>query len=92
MFKKRRGIRLSYNRQGLIYFICMNIRDMPEEVQQKVKELCAEVGGCDSEALYEVITNDRQSIVGISLKYYISEKKLYRMRKEFYEAWKMSDN
>lgn len=34
MFKKRRGIHIPYNRQGLIYFTCMNIRDMPEDIKK----------------------------------------------------------
>lgn len=92
MFKKRRGIHIPYNRQGLIYFICMNVRDMPESVQQKILNLCIDVGKEDYRALYEVLTNDNKSILGISLEYFVSEKKLYRLRKEFYEKWELSDN
>jgi hypothetical protein len=87
MFKKRRGIHIPYNKQGLIYFVCMNIKDMPPEVQNKILNLCMEVAGADYNALYEVVTNDAESILSISLKYYINEKRLYRLRKEFYERW-----
>lgn len=87
MFKKRRGIHIPYNRQGLIYFVCMNIKDMPPDVQDKILNLCMEVAGADYNALYEVVTNDAESILSISLKYYINEKRLYRLRKEFYERW-----
>ncbi len=87
MFKKRRGIHIPYNRQGLIYFVCMNVKDMPEDVQKKILNLCIEIGGDDHQALYELLTNDTKSVVGISLKYLISEKKLYNMRREFYERW-----
>ena len=87
MFKKRRGIHIPYNKQGLIYFVCMNIKDMPPEVQNKILNLCMEVAGADYNALYEVVTNDAESILSISLKYYINEKRLYRFRKEFYERW-----
>ncbi|MBP3359925.1 MAG: hypothetical protein J6N52_03655 [Clostridia bacterium] len=87
MFKKRRGIHIPYNRQGLIYFICVNVKDMPQEVQQKILNLCVEVGKEDYKALYEVMTNDRKSILSISLEHYLNEKKLYRLRKEFYEKW-----
>lgn len=87
MFKKRKGIHIPYNRQGLIYFICMNIKDMPDEVQQKILNLCIEVGKEDYRALYEVMTNDKKSILSISLEYFLNEKKLYRLRKEFYEKW-----
>lgn len=87
MFKKRRGIHIPYNKQGLIYFICVNVKDMPEEVQQKILNLCIEVAGEDYKALYEVVTNDKKSVLSISLEYFISEKRLYRLRKEFYEKW-----
>lgn len=87
MFKKRRGIHIPYNKQGLIYFTCMNVREMPENVQQKILNLCIEVGKEDYKALYEVLTNDNKSVLSISLEYFLSEKRLYRLRKEFYERW-----
>lgn len=87
MFKKRRGIHIPYNKQGLIYFTCMNVRDMSEDVQQKILNLCVEVGKEDYKALYEVLTNDNKSVLSISLEYFLSEKRLYRLRKEFYEKW-----
>ncbi len=87
MFRKRRGIHIPYNKQGLIYFICVNVKDMPQEVQQKILNLCIEVAGEDYKALYEVVTNDKKSVLSISLEYFINEKRLYRLRKEFYEKW-----
>ena len=87
MFKKRKGIRVPYNMQGLIYFTCVNIKNQPEHIRKKILNLCIEVGGEDYRALYEVLTNDKVSILGVSMKYYISEKRLYKMRKEFYEKW-----
>ncbi len=87
MFRKRRGIHIPYNKQGLIYFTCVNVKEMPEDVQQKILNLCIEVAGEDYKALYEVVTNDKKSILSISLEYFLNEKKLYRLRKEFYEKW-----
>ena len=87
MFRKRRGIHIPYNKQGLIYFTCVNVKEMPEDVQQKILNLCIDVAGEDYKALYEVVTNDKKSILSISLEYFLNEKKLYRLRKEFYEKW-----
>ena len=87
MFKKFRGIRLPYKKQGLIYFTCVNLQDMPCDVKEKIMNLCTEVGGQNYKALYEVVTNDNKSILQISKEYFINEKKLYRMRKEFYERF-----
>ena len=87
MFKKRRGIHLPYNKQGLIHFICVNIKDMPIEVRQKIESLCAEIAGEDYKALFEVLTNDQKTVDRIAREHFINEKKLYMMRKDFYEAW-----
>ena len=87
MFKKRRGIHLPYVKQGLIHFVCANYRDMPPDIQQKILNLCIEVGKEDYKALFEVMTDEYKSVLSVSLKYYISEKKLYSLRKAFYERW-----
>lgn len=85
MFKKRRGIHIPYNKQGLIYFICVNIKDMPEGIQRKVLKLCIEVSGEHYRALYTLLTDDRLNIHGVALKYHIGETQLYHYRKMFYE-------
>lgn len=87
MFKKRRGIKLPYNKQGLIYFTCVNYRDFPDEVLQKITRLCDEIGKEHSEALFEVMTNSSKSICALAMDYHISETQLYHYRKKFYEAW-----
>lgn len=87
MFKKRRGIHIPYNKQGLIYFTCMNIVDMPKHIQDKIKNLCQEVGKENAEVLFEVVTNSSKSIRSLAMEYHISEMSLYRLRKKFYEAW-----
>lgn len=87
MFKKHRSIKLPYNKQGFIYFTCVNVDEMPKEVRQKILNLCIEVAGENYKALYEVVSNDKKSISSISFEYFLSEKKLYRLRKEFYEKW-----
>ena len=87
MFKKRRGIKLPYNKQGLIYFTCVNHRDMPEHIQDKIADLCDEVGGEYSEALYKVVTDSNRSVRSLAIEYHTSERTLYRCRKKFYEAW-----
>ena len=88
MFKKRRGINIPYNKQGLIYFTCMNIEDMPEDVQYKIVKLCDEVGKEEyRDVLYQVVTNSNETIRSLALKYHISETQLYHYRKKFYESW-----
>lgn len=85
-FKKLRGIRLSYEEQGLIYFLCSNFKNLTKKEQQKITDLCQEVGGAYKEALLDFLTGD--SAVKVSLDHSVSESNLYRMRKEFYEKFK----
>ena len=87
MFKKRRGIHIPYNKQGLIYFTCVNYRDLPDEVVQKITRLCDEIGKEHALVLFEVVTNSSKSIRALAMDYHISEMSLYRYRKKFYEAW-----
>lgn len=87
LFKKRRGIHIPYNKQGLIYFTCVNYKDMPVHIQQKIRNLCFDVGKEHCEELFQVLTNSNETIRSISFKYHISETQLYYYRKKFYEAW-----
>ncbi|MBQ6614267.1 MAG: hypothetical protein IIX18_02995 [Clostridia bacterium] len=87
MFKKRRGIHIPYNKQGLIYFTCMDVKNQPPEMQDKILNLCMSVGEEDWQALYELVTDSTQSVTALALKYFINEKRLYKLRKEFYESW-----
>lgn len=87
MFKKRRGIKLSYNKQGLIYFSCMNYNEMPEHIQHKIRCLIWEVTTEHCEALFKVLTDSNETIRSVAFKYHISETQLYHYRKKFYEMW-----
>ena len=93
MFKKRRGIKIPYNEQGLIHFTCMNIKTQPNAIQQKIFDLCNEVAGEHAEALYKMLTDDALNVHAVAMRYYRSESQLYQFRKRFYEAWgKHRDN
>lgn len=87
MFKKRRGIHIPYNKQGLIHFTCMNYNDVPKHTQEKIERLCDEVGKEHSKVLFAVVTDNNKSIRSLALEYHISETQLYYYRKKFYEAW-----
>ena len=86
MFKKRRGIHIPYDKQGLIYFTCVNIKDMPDDIKEKIKQLCDEVGKEHSDVLYAVVTNSSRSIRSLAMEHHISETQLYHYRKKFYES------
>ncbi len=87
MFKKKRGIRLPYNKQGLIYFTCMDFKNQPAKVQRKIKDMCEKIGGDNSTALFEVLTNDKKSLERIADENFLTVKSLCEMRKKLYETW-----
>lgn len=86
MFRKRKGIKLSYARQGLIYFTCLNYAELAEEEQHRILNICAEVGGEYYPALFALMTSG-ENITKTSMEYYISETILYGLRRKFYEKW-----
>lgn len=87
MFKKKRGIRLSYNKQGLIYFTCLDIKNQPKEIQDKILNLCIKIGGIHYKALYTLLTDDTKNVHSVAMEHHISETQLYFYRKKFYENW-----
>ena len=85
-FKKIRSVSLPEEKQGLIRYTCLTYRDQPEHVQRKIRRLCKTHGGQYGAAVWEVMCT-KESIVSISMRHHVSESSLYRMRKDFFEAW-----
>ena len=87
LFKKIRSILLPYEVQGYIWFLCQTVNRQPAAVRDRISDMCVNVAGMDYEALWAVLTDKSRNVSRISMDYYIPEKRLYRMRKEFYEAY-----
>jgi len=86
VFKKMRGIKLPYVRQGLIYFTCRDYHNQPPNVQQKINNLCVEVAGEYYQALRDVLIFGRP-VNEAALKHFCGEATLWRYKKRFYERW-----
>ena len=86
MFKKKRGIKLHYNTQGLIFFICLDYKNQPQAMQKKILNLCLTIGGENWQMLFNILTTSK-SIITIAEEHHASESVLYRLRKKFYEGW-----
>lgn len=86
MFKKMRGCSLSYERQGYIYFTCKNYNKQPKEVKDKIDRLCKEVGGEYAPTLFRILTTN-VSVRRAAIEGYISERRLYDLRVEFFGKW-----
>lgn len=84
MFKKRRGIKIPYNRQGLVYFACMDVKNMSQEEVDKIKQICSDIAGENAEALYTLVTDDSLTVEGVANRFFMSTTNLYKFRMRFY--------
>ena len=61
MYRYKRGIKCSYDRQGYIYFTSRNYRFLPAEQKEKIRRLCREAGGAQQKALFAFVTSDKSA-------------------------------
>lgn len=91
MFKKMKSLNLSYDKQGLIYFTCKNYKYLPVETQEKIENLCQEVGGIYKKALFDMMTNGK-SATAVATEYFMSEATAFRLKRKFYKRWEHFDS
>lgn len=87
MFKRKKGIKLSYFKQGFVYFYCANYKSLSKSKRLSIDRLCEEVGDGDGSALRAFLISADETALSISQKYFMSEKKLFRLRAKFYEEF-----
>lgn len=75
---------ISPERQGLIFFTCLNIKDMSISIQKKILNLCIDIAGEDYQALYNFLTDARINHIYICNTYFISKTRLFKLKREFY--------
>ena len=85
-FRKYRGLKLSEEEQGIIFYTCLSYNTLPEKTKKKIERLCTECGGEHRHALFELVTT-RKTVASLARKHYTSESTLYELRKKFYESW-----
>ena len=85
-FRYKRGIRVSYKRQGMIYFTLQNFHTLPQGKQEKLRQLCREAAGEYDAALWEYLTTEK-GYVGVSMDHNLSQATLFRCVKRFYESF-----
>ena len=86
MFRYKRGIDLSYERQGYVYFSSRSYAELPAKSQAAIRAMCEEHGGAHSTALFEFVTTDATA-TALMMKHYISKATLYRAVKRYYEGF-----
>lgn len=85
-FRYKKGIRVPYRRQGLIYFTMLASGELPKEKREKLRRLCMTVAGGHDEALWDLLTTE-DGYVAVSLRHNVSQETLFRLRKRFYEEF-----
>ena len=86
MYKYKRSIKCSYERQGYIYFVSRLYKELPVQDKRKIESLCARVGGEYKDALFEFVTTDTTA-TAICMKYYLSRSTLERVVRKYYKSF-----
>jgi len=84
MFRYKSGVKVSYTRQGYIYFISRCYQELCEKDRLKIDKLCSLYGGEYSLALRDFVTTDATA-TEICMKHYISRETLRRAVRRYYE-------
>lgn len=75
---------ISDEQQGLIYFICLNIKNVSALIQDKILNICIDIAADDYRALYTLLTNNGVNHAYICSTYFISKTRLFSLKREFY--------
>ncbi len=85
-FRYKYGLKVAYYRQGYIYFVSRNYKNLPKAKRERIETHCRRVGGEYWKALFDFVTKDIGS-VAICARHYISSSTLERMVKRYYEEF-----
>ena len=83
MFRFKRSVPVSYDRQGYIYFASRLFQNLPKIQQKKIQDLCRECGGEYSAALLEFVTTDATA-TEICMRHSVSRSTLERAVRRYY--------
>lgn len=83
MFRFKRSVPVSYDRQGYIYFLSRAYKGLPAEEKKKIREACKKAGGEHEKALFSFVTTDKGA-VSVCRKYFVSESTLERIVRKYY--------
>ena len=89
MFRFKKAVPVSYDRQGYIYFKSRLYKELPPAQQQKIVNLCVAAGGEYYQALFEFVTQDTGA-EGVCLRHHLSRSTLERAVRRYYTAFPRS--
>ena len=86
MFRYKKSIPASYERQGYIYFTSRLYRELPPKKQRRIVELCAVCGEKYAAALLEFVTTSAGADA-ICMRHHLSRATLERVVRRYYRAF-----
>lgn len=86
MFRYKKSLGVSYNRQGYIYFASRLYRELPEGKRRKLEALCVQCGGEHNRALLDFVTTDAGADL-VCDRHYLSRSTLHRMVRRYYREF-----
>lgn len=87
MFRYKKSVPVSYERQGYIYFVSRCYRDLSPEEQRRIVNLCLASGGEYYQVLFDFVTTDAGA-TAVCLRHHISRSTLERVVRSYYLNWK----
>ncbi len=86
MFRFKRSVPVSYDRQGFIYFASRLYRELPDQDREEIRRLCRECGGEYEQALLEFVTTDAGA-VRVCAEHHLSRSTLERATRRYYKRF-----
>ena len=83
MFRFKKSVPVSYERQGYIYFKSRCYHDMTAREQHRLVNLCLSAGGQYYQPLFEFVTSD-EGATAICLRHHLSRSTLERAVRKYY--------
>lgn len=84
MFRYKRGVKISYNKQGYVHFVSKRYAVLQGNKQKTILEMCIQHGGEHWRALFEYITTD-VSAEEVTQRHGITKPILYAMMRKYYK-------
>ncbi len=84
MFRYKRSVPVSYDRQGYIFFVSRMYKRLPADQQQKILNLCLDAGGEYYKALFDFVTTD-EGATAVCMRHNLSRATLHRAVVRYYK-------
>lgn len=90
MFRFKKSVPVSYERQGYIYFKSLCYAELPEKEQRRIANLCTAAAGEHYQALFQFVTSE-VGAEAVCQRHHISRSTLERAVRRYYERFPLRD-